>query len=651
MSTSKEFNYSGKSYEAEVPDTLDLTDNAALAINGMCGTIDPDLDYLPYGIIHFKDKTPHMWHLGTADVGCVAKYAEALPFMRIMSGSKQYLEIEAGVKKSMLERVDDGLYWDRYDPRRPWRCSYNDSEARYGKGNEKEDFCIPSHAARMLRAVLSWRNVCTEPGLDDVAGSIIRGLRRIAIDRDDYSYYPEKGGWTEATCYPRSGWVNTDEAESEVAGPEGSILCYHGHQIYGAIQWYEASGDPVALELAARLTRYCMKPKFWGGIPDPDYNAKSTTWGKASDDSDNKAASEQIWHGKPDPAYTAGSEQGHWFSHFHNKATGLRGILAYAVAASDQRAMEFVRRAYEFTLTQGIPRLGWINCFPGAEVPFANSCEGCAIADITALAVRLSDAGVGDYWDDVDAIVRNHLIEQQVTRRDILERIASVNDRGDCCNELAEGQVCWDNVIERSLGSYFCTTKTNSVTDPHLWGMVCCTGNTPQALYYAWEGIVREQGDTAQVNLFLNRAAKLLDVDSYLPYEGKVILRNKAARRISVRIPYWVERKEIRANVAGNSVTLDWLGNNLVFEKLKPDDVITLTFPVKETTSSYTINANSDKEQVITCTFRGGTCVDISPRDEAETSYPLYQRDHMKKDKAPMKTKTRFVADQTVFNW
>ncbi len=261
MSTSKEFNYSGTSYEAEVPDTLDLADNAALAINGLGGTIDPELDYLPYGSIFFAEKTPHMHHWSTADVGCVCKYAESFPMMRIMSGSKQYLEIESGVRDAILDRVDDGLYWDRFDPRRPWRNIYADSEALYGKG-KNEDFCIPSHAARMLRSVFVWRNICDDPIFDEVASSVVNGIRRIAVDRDDYCYYPEKGGWSESTSYPRSGWLNTDEAKKETDGGEGSITGYHAHPIYAAAQWYEISGDPVALELAERMTKYCMQSKF-----------------------------------------------------------------------------------------------------------------------------------------------------------------------------------------------------------------------------------------------------------------------------------------------------------------------------------------------------------------------------------------------------
>lgn len=61
------------------------------------------------------------------------------------------------------------------------------------------------------------------------------------------------------------------------------------------------------------------------------------------------------------------------------------------------------------------------------------------------------------------------------------------------------------NVIARSLGVFA------SVFKP--WVMHCCTGNGARGLYCAWEGTVREKGDTAQVNFLLNRVSKLLDVN------------------------------------------------------------------------------------------------------------------------------------------
>ena len=200
-------------------------------------------------------------------------------------------------------------------------------------------------------------------------------------------------------------------------------------------------------------------------------------------------------------------------------------------------------------------------------------------------------------------------------------------------------------------------SKPTSIPNP--WVMHCCTGNATQGLYYAWEGTVRETGDKAEVNLFLNRASRLLDVHSYLPYEGKVVLRNKAARRIAVRIPSWVDRKALRVSASPASTpgaeaataALDWLGNRLVFSALSPGDTITLRFPVKESTASYTIAAHTPAECAYTLTFRGSTLVDISPRDTSPTSYPLYERSHMRKDVAPTKTVQRFVPDKVIRGW
>jgi DUF1680 family protein len=320
-------------------------------------------------------------------------------------------------------------------------------------------------------------------------------------------------------------------------------------------------------------------------------------------------------------------------------------MLEYGRIAGDERVMEFVRRAYEYSLTQGIPRMGYVNCYPAGM----NMMEGCALGDLVALAIRLTDAGLGDYWDDVDAMTRNHLVEQQVSDRDQLERIAAAAAEDDCRDKLHPRQGNWDKVIDRTLGIYAGTSLPSAIRNP--WSMVCCTGNGTQGLYYAWEAIVREHGSSAQVNLLLNRASRLLDVDSWLPHEGKVVIRNKGASRVHVRIPHWVNRRELRVEVSGRPRALDWVGSYLVFERLKPGDAVTIRFPVRETTHRYTVNANSDKEQVYTCTFRGSTLVSISPREESPTTYQLYQRERLRSDAAPMKTVERFVADAKVAEW
>jgi len=151
----------------------------------------------------------------------------------------------------------------------------------------------------------------------------------------------------------------------------------------------------------------------------------------------------------------------------------------------------------------------------------------------------------------------------------------------------------------------------------------------------------------------LNRASQWLDIDSYLPYEGKVIIRNKTAKRISVRIPGWVNRGKLRARVNGTERRLSAFvgGAYQVFDGMKPGDVLQIDFPMVEETIHQMVLSEKDKYTDYKITFRGNTVVDISPRNESPGVYPIYLRDHMKTGKkAPMKTKTRFAPDKT-FRW
>jgi hypothetical protein len=626
--TSDGLDYTGRCYQADVPDTLDLAERAALAINGIGGSIDPELQQQMFFLVQYARNPPLMQH-HAADTTCDPKFAESLTMMRLMCGSDQYLEAEAAQRQELLGRVEDGLYWNRVDVARPWRTSYN---AAFDGQRQEEDLANVVGVARLLRALLAWRELSADARWDARIHALVRGLRRIAVDRGELSYYPD-GGFGEPFNYPRSGWRHTSEPAGETEGGEGSVVCYQGHQIQALARWYVASGDALALDLAARLTRFCMLLRFWGGLPDPERRDPRLVGHVAAR--------------LPDPACVAGAEQGHWYSHFHARAIALRGMLEYARAAGDQRVLEFVRRAYEHTWTMGISRMGWVNTYPVA----INLCEGCALGDLVALGIRLSDAGAGDYWDDVDAVLRNQLVEQQLTRADILQRIAAasppptVEELGPYPRRNLSGP----EVIARTLGAFAGHSAPTSI--PRPWVMQCCTGNASQGLYYGWEGIVRQEGDGAQVNLLLNRAAPGLDVESDLPYEGRVVLRIKSLRRVAVRIPAWVDRRALRATVGDAARPQAWAGSYLLLDDLRPGQSVTLTFPVGESAASYTVNSGTPMEQTYRCVWRGSTLVDISPRDEAPTSYPLYQRAGWRAAVAPRRIARRFVAGGELRRW
>ncbi len=266
-----------------------------------------------------------------------------------------------------------------------------------------------------------------------------------------------------------------------------------------------------------------------------------------------------------------------------------------------------------------------------------------------ALGIRLSDIGLGDYWEDVDAVTRNLLMEQQFVDAAKLRAVAAASPPR-CEAKPLPGQETGENMPERIVGIFAPQASPNSL--PADNGMGCCTANGTQGLYYAWEGALRCEGDVAQVNLLVNRASRLADVDSYLPYEGKVVIHNKGARRIAVRILSWIDRHQLRVCVSGQPRPLSWVGSHLVLDDLQPGEEISLEFPVPETTVSYTaLHKIWKAEQVYTYTFRGSTVVDVTPKDTRPTSIPIYERSHLRRDKAPMKKVLRFAPDKPLVDW
>ena len=130
---------------------------------------------------------------------------------------------------------------------------------------------------------------------------------------------------------------------------------------------------------------------------------------------------------------------------------------------------------------------------------------------------------MGDYWDDVEQYARNGLLCVQAT----------TGTRSSACLQAGRERpkdACWGGegdprftgfrgvlpgqersitCIDRSIGAYGHLVGARYLY-PRL--MHCCTGNGPQGLYYAWEGIVRHDGNAADVNMWLNRRSPWLDV-------------------------------------------------------------------------------------------------------------------------------------------
>ncbi len=615
--------YKGERYKATVPDTLDLAERARLAINGLTSTLDPEQDYFQWFFVWMNRQPPRMQH-NAGDFNCSPKYAESIPLMRVMSGSRQNIDADQNMLEYLVNRAisaEDGLHYVLYNEKRPWHSNWHGGHF----GEKKEDVANVFGNGRMLLSMLIRDQLDDKYPWEKRIRAMIDGLDRIAVHKDDYAYYPPRGGFGEAGAYPRTGWLNTDEPESDKDGPEG-ITSVYGHVLRAAALWAERSGDKDALRLARELKTLVIKPQFWGGL------AKH----KNIED----------------------RELGHIDFHAHARAIGLRGILEYGIVAKDTYASDFVRSGYEYIRTLGIPQMGWFSLAGGIV-----TMEGCTLGDLIAIAIKLSDGGLGDYWDDVDRIVRNSLAESQFIDRerlartieeqpqerlqvgtDILGKPSFQGQKVDPGAVPEDASYSYDDVLDRSIGLF--TGILGPVSFPNVFSCGCCSGNATQGLYYAWEGITRRQGEDAQINLLLNRAAPWLDIESYLPYEGKVVVRNKTAKRVSIRIPAWVDRSKLTCMVDGETRKLSWAGSYLVVDRVKGKSVIELNFPVAEQTIKRTAFGTQ-----YTIHMRGNTVVDVAPRDTSPTTYKMYLRNHLKAGrKAPMQEVTLFVSS-TIPKW
>ena len=612
----------GQRYTAIVPNTLDLTAHAALGLNGLSGILDPKTNYEFWWRISYNKCTPTLYYdvlSALSFAACGMKILESFPMMMTMTGSDEYNESFNGLKNLLVSWIDaDGLLYCPVGPERPW-----DTVA-------PEDYANVYGQSRMMLAMMALYQLDGNKAWLELIAKTSDALCRIAIDKGDYAYYPVNKGndkveVKEGYCYPRSGWYDTSEAENEAEGREGSMFVYHQGQIRALSHWYTISGDKRALEMARKLVNYVTKEKFWGTPFD----------GPGSRDDGFDLCG---WRPR-----AVGHERAHFMGHFHGHAAMLFALAEYANAVNDTRMKEFVRSGYEFARNFGIARVGLFG-------------ESCTTMDMIGTAIKLTEGGAGDYWDDVDGYIRNQMIEQQLTDPDELLKVCRLS-----CTEGTppNGETVTIARIKQTLGIYCNIGDLGQI--PHTYSIQCCTGNGTEALYYAWESIVRKCGeDGVQINLLLNRASPWIDIDSYLPYEGKVALRNKTARWLSFRSPVWVDHKEVKCSVNGKERTPSWIANYARIDDLHPKDEIVFTFPMNEETVNYTVlteqqwtsdsrEAKNPPDSTITfkCTFKGNTLVDFSPRPD-DRWYLNYKRDHYKKDKAPMKEVRRYVTPDII---
>jgi hypothetical protein len=635
----------GQSYEDTVPDTLDLADRAELAIQGITSMLDPTRDYYMYSEARFSRIPAVIRFTGNGSIVCAGKHLESLPLLRSMTGSTFNRDIDSRFMESMLHMT--GKDGSIYIP--------TSTAANY-PAPIPEPLASTRGEGRHILALSMWYQRDKNPLWRDLVERKIERLSGLATEEEDYAYF-NREPYLESDNGPLSDTLPGLEAPLEIVGDASDgfktvvepkkkqkAKVYYDEHLWdihsdnfmltrSLCVYYRLTGHEPALELAGKLVRGVLKR--WKGFED-------------------------------DGRFL--------LFHFHTGTASLLAILEYAMITKGSDLIEFVTRGYEFAVAVSGSLVGFFpEITPGFEIRKVHhpnktyaDCETCEVADMIGLALKLTSAGAGDHWEEVDRWTRNQFVENQLTQ----DKLEALLDKEQAAELFDEKPVeAWESEeVERAIGTF----AGHAMPDDFgvFVANACCTGNAARNLYWVWDSILTRENDEVRVNLLLNRASPWLDVHSYLPNRGKVVLKIKQAEAVSVRIPEWTDHDKVTCQVNGAERSFSRSGSYIRVGALSADDTVTVEFPMVEKTLFELIGDIPYK-----VTMRGNTVVDMESTvmgTEAEVSFtgephmrdpggypdalrkkpfaPLYQRDEYKTAEPAMKKATRFAPTE-VMTW
>jgi len=610
----------GKYYEDLVPATLDIAERASLAVNGLTETLDPEYDYDLYWVVDLLAEKPIMYH--SVDDHVHYKFFESLPLVRTASGSSQNLDIEKKLMEKYLRmQAEDGLF---YMPiiGKPWweKNIYGDGAGMGLDFLPKEQWGPIMLNGRVLGGLCIYALKDPSGPWKEAADKLFEGLKRLIVTEGDIAYMISSNTEPGKTF------------EKPYKKPLRSNAVFASWLAQGLAQYSRTFGNKEAADLAAKLTRYVMRDaKFFD--EEGEFTPKQTL--KADQDRHSMIFFNNSWI----------------WNHFHSHTNAIMATLEAVQETGDSDLLKRAAESYDYAVSQGEQSLGffpeWLTYKGGVYNGTTGPCssEICEVADMIACALKLSLLGI-DKWDDADRWIRNQFSESQFTGTGWLtdghskpadrkeEVLPFVGSSPPCCGTT-------ERVAERTIGCFSGWPGANDLVEGRNWSIMhCCTGNGTRAIYYIWESIITYSQDKLKVNLLLNRASKWADINSHIPYIGRVDIKVKEDINLEVRIPEWVKPKEVKASVNGKIIKPKFDKRYALIGKVFAGDIVSLEFDIYETTRTVIVEKHK-----YTITTRGNDVVKIDPQG---INCPLYQREHYRNGQTLWKKVKRYVPDSEI---
>ena len=621
-------NYSGKYYDALVPATLDLAERAKLAIHYMTESLNPNADYEPWDIGEQMADPPTLIIMNPLTSAGI--YFEAVALLRTICGSRQNLDVDHFLMKKFLKMQGaDGLIYVPTSGRNWVMHSWNQL---FPKDFDGEQICVLGYGTgRFLPAFLLYEQMNRKGPWTEATRQLAEGFKKIFIEEDDAAYMFQH--------YTTPGLAVT-KPETRPIG----IIGFGGiYMVNSMIQYHRVHNDPDSMRIAAKMIRYALG--------DMNYYGENG-------------------------AFLADFPGNNPWAHFHSHSATMVAGMDVVRQTGDKELLDRVLKAYEYGIKAGNGVVGFFPEavhedtpeFMGDSHPYKyHTSEACEVADMIRVGVMLANMGVkksdgSDPWDDVDRWTRNQFVENQTTsigwmtdgHIDYESAAPITQSHYDMFYKPGRppffGAYTTQNVAQRTLGSFASHPSANDyIGHPEfiVTSASCCTANSSRAIFQVWRDMLSYQDGTLRVNLLLNRASKWADVDSHIPYTGRVDVKMKKKLDLEIRIPEWVEPEDVACKVNDESREIGFAGRYAKIGKVKKGQTVVMTFPISERTRKVHIQGPPGGVNEYTLIIRGNTVVSIDPPGKYA---PLYRRGHYRNGQTLYRKTTRFVSDEN-FGW
>lgn len=545
-----------------VPDTLLLEERAKFVLQAIIGMADEDHNGIPFFAANLMEKPAFLTH-GDWDYGSShGRLIDALILARHMTGDETGLEVEQRYRDNFLS-------------------FFKEDGLSYRLKNPKAPW-EPSANMIDQRAVIlaltSWYMSTGDRKIKEVADRHVAALKRIAIKERDIWYYP-------ASEYTVDGWPSANGVQLRLA-PDPAAFC--GRLIMPLLKYYEISGNTDALEICQYFSALIIHRS---GIFNPDGSFNDAL------------------------AYRSG--------HFHTRIGTLDALARYGWHTRDASIIQFVKKSYDWATSTWCTAFGWT---PGDMHEQAFEHETCSLVDLISTGITLARSGYQEYWGIVERFLRNHLTECQLLNLDWV-----VDYDHKASDEV--GLKSYYHVAKRAQGAFAGYSAPNDFCCDVHGGrghindlQTCCIGSGTRGLFMGWSNTITEDNGTLSINFLLSRGSRWLDVNSYLPHEGKVELNvHQHLPLLKIRIPEWAGyAKVVIHRMLGEAVEVHtgsdpsmWVNQRfLVLKEVRQGEKITITFPLSV---RQTVERAVGQEFITK--WQGDDVVHLSP---AGTHHPFY---------------------------